>query len=70
MEKKTKQLETAAAAPEAPDQIKKREWLAIRKKAGRKIDPESQRAQREQFFREFIKVDRVSFRLAAQRKVS
>jgi len=41
MKKKTKQLETAAAAPEAPEQIEKREWLAIRKKAGRKIDPET-----------------------------
>jgi hypothetical protein len=39
--KKTQKHETAAAAPEAPDQIKKREWLAIRKQAGRKIDPES-----------------------------
>jgi len=53
MKKHNKQHETAAAAPEAPDQIKKdacalqklshsqRKWLAIRKEAGRKIDPDT-----------------------------
>jgi len=41
MKKHNKQHETAAAAPEAPDQIKKREWLAIRKQAGREIDPDT-----------------------------
>jgi hypothetical protein len=44
MKNKTKQLETAAAAPEAAGPAKlggqrREEWLAIRKKAGRKINP-------------------------------
>ena len=44
--KSTKQLETAAAALRALETAKsggrrRKEWLAIRKKAGRKIDPET-----------------------------
>jgi hypothetical protein len=41
MKTKNNNTETAAAAPEAPDQIKVKKWLAIRKEAGRKIDPET-----------------------------
>jgi len=46
MKKKNKQLETPAAAPEAVGPAKlggqsREEWLAIRKKAGRKINPET-----------------------------
>jgi hypothetical protein len=41
MKKHNKQLETAAAAPEAPAEIERREWLAIRKQAGREINSET-----------------------------
>ena len=45
MRKKQTKTERLAARQKAPqesaDQIKKREWLAIRKKAGRRIDPET-----------------------------
>jgi len=43
MKKKTNQLKTAAAAPEAPRRLspEEREWLAIHRKAGRNIDPET-----------------------------
>jgi hypothetical protein len=55
MKKKTKQLKTATAAPEASGPNRNGKWLAVRKEAGRKIDPETQRAQREkQLSRRFI----------------
>jgi hypothetical protein len=39
---KTEKVATRQKAPQkSADQIKKREWLAIRKRAGRKIDPET-----------------------------
>jgi Peptidase family M1 domain len=41
MKIKTKHPKKAAVATEAPDQVKVTEWLAIRKKTGREIDPET-----------------------------
>jgi hypothetical protein len=40
--RKTEKVATRQKAPQkSADQIRKREWLALRKKAGREIDPET-----------------------------